>query len=100
MEKQTKNKHVKNASEDYKEIEAAIYDYAAYLQANQLATSLTYESIPLQNQRFVLDGLEKELKDVNSSILSKDSTLEEKARTMRDFVLRVMAEHKRKVHFG
>lgn len=34
VEKQTKNKHVKHASEDYKEIESAIYEYAAYLQTN------------------------------------------------------------------
>jgi hypothetical protein len=32
--------HVRNASRDYKEIEGNIYEYAAYLQANQMATSL------------------------------------------------------------
>lgn len=100
VEKQTKNLHVKSANEDYKEIEAAIYDYAAYLQANQLATSLTYESIPLQNQRFILDNLEKQLKDISTSLLSQNSSLEEKGKTMRDFVLKVMAEHKRKVLSG
>lgn len=97
VDKQTKNKHVKYASEGYKEIESTIYDYAAYLQANQLATSLTYESIPLKNQRFILENLEKELKDVNTSILSKGSSLEEKGKLMRDFVMKVMTENKRKV---
>jgi len=30
------------AGEEYKKIEEDIYEYAAYLQSNQLATSLTY----------------------------------------------------------
>lgn len=45
------------ASRDYKEIESDIYEFAVYLQANELATSMIYESIPVQNQNFVIEHL-------------------------------------------
>lgn len=54
---QNKNKHVQQASVVYKNIESDIYEYAVYLQANELATSETYESIPFKNQCFVIDNL-------------------------------------------
>lgn len=65
---QAKNKHVQLASAAYKDIESEIYEYAVYLQANELATSETYESIPFKNQCFVINNLEKSMKEVNKQI--------------------------------
>ena len=97
VEKCSKNKHVQLASEDYKIIQSELYEYAVYLQANQLATSFTYESIPLQNQLFIINGLEAEAKDVNKRLISDSAPPEDKGRTMGDFVVKVFSQHKRKV---
>lgn len=40
--KQENNKIVKLVSEDYKQIEADIYEYAVYLQSNELASNINY----------------------------------------------------------
>jgi hypothetical protein len=65
---QTKNKHVQQASIIYKDIESEIYEYAVYLQANELASSQTYESIPFQSQCFVINNLESSMKELNKAI--------------------------------
>lgn len=61
------------ASQEYKEIESELYEYAVYLQANELATSLDYQSIPLMNQVFAIEKLEEELKGVNRVIIQDES---------------------------
>lgn len=42
VDTQDENKMLKLISKDYLEIEADIYDYASYLQCNQLASDLHY----------------------------------------------------------
>jgi hypothetical protein len=37
---------IRIASQDYKEIESDIYEYAVYLQSNELASELNYEPHP------------------------------------------------------
>ena len=46
MSKQENNKILKDISEEYKTIESDIYEFAVYLQANQLATQIGYEPHP------------------------------------------------------
>ena len=57
METQSKNQIVKLAGEHYKLIEADIYEYAVYLQANVLANSLAYESVPHMYHRIEIEKL-------------------------------------------
>lgn len=53
--KQDKNKILKLVSEDYKSIEGEIYDYAAFLQSNQLASDISYQHIPIVCHTFGLE---------------------------------------------
>lgn len=57
VETQSKNQIVKLAGEHYKKVEADIYEYAVYLQANVLANSLTYESVPHMYHRNQIETL-------------------------------------------
>lgn len=45
---QQNNKLIKEVFEEYKQIEADIYEYATYLQSNQLASDLFYEPHPFR----------------------------------------------------
>jgi hypothetical protein len=92
---QQNNKIIKEILGEYKQIEADIYEYAAYLQSNQLASDLFYEPHPF---RAVEAQIEEELKQVNVAIMQgRDRTVEEKCVAMRDFVLDSMGKFRRKV---
>lgn len=85
------------ASEKYKEIESDIYDYASYLQCNQLASSLSYE--PLQIQCITAD-IDSKLREVNKTIIQKEEiSIKDKEILMRDFLLEAIDKFKKRVHF-
>lgn len=67
--KQGKNKIIKLVSEDYKNIEGEIYDYAAFLQSNQLASDINYQHIPIVCHTF---GLEEEIASINKVLVQND----------------------------
>lgn len=46
IETQDQNKILKLVSKDYVDIEADLYDYAVYLQHNQLANDIHYQPHP------------------------------------------------------
>jgi hypothetical protein len=64
-----KNKLIIMASEDYKAIESEIYDYAAYLQCNQLASSLSYEPLSIT---CITNDLEEQLKVINRTLIQNE----------------------------
>lgn len=43
------NKMIQMAGEEYKKIESDIYEYAVYLQSNQLASDISYEPQPFKH---------------------------------------------------
>lgn len=86
---------VKMMGEDYKAIEAEIYDWAVYCQSNQLAHDLSYEPRPFRAMEELID---REMRSVNKSLIQNDElTFEQKSRCMRDFVLKAMDFYKKKV---
>ena len=81
-------------SKDYKEIESYIYEYAVYLQANELANNPSYEPKPF----FKIEELMgEEMKGLNRTLMSSKEDSEVKGKLMRDFVLRTMDHYRRKV---
>lgn len=81
-------------SADYKRIEEDIYEYAVYLQANQLATSLDFEPLPFQA---IQQMVEEELEELQRVLLQEDVPLRERADLMRKFLGRTMGHFRRKV---
>ena len=81
-------------SADYKVIESNLYEYAVYLQSNQLASSFSYQPKPF---REIEELLEKEMRELNKELLHVNVPNEEKGRAMRDFVLKVFSHYQRKV---
>lgn len=89
------NKLIIMASEEYKAIEAEIYEYAAYLQCNQLASSLSYEPLSITCLTEDLDG---QLKNVNKTLIQNEElSPKAKARVMRDFLLEWVDRFRKKV---
>ena len=89
-----RNKLVKMAADDYKEIESDIYDYAAYLQGNELASSLTFEPISIMSITY---DLESEIKNINTTLIQdKEMSMIDKSRQMRDFLMEWMEKFKKK----
>jgi hypothetical protein len=84
------------ASEEYKNIECEIYEYASYLQCNQLASSLTYEPL---NITCLTNDLEEQMKDINITLIQNETMeLKDKAKAMRDFLLLWITRFKKKVN--
>jgi hypothetical protein len=53
----------------------------------------------MKNQSFVLNNIEKSIKDINRKVMQDNElTLEEKYKLMRDFVLQMNEQHRRKVN--
>jgi hypothetical protein len=76
---------LKIVSEDYKRIESDIYEYAVYLQSNQLATDINYEPAPY---KVIEEKVMEEMKNVNRAIIQDEEIdLEVKNKMMRDFVI-------------
>jgi hypothetical protein len=93
---QRNNKIVKTIFEEYKQIEADIYEYASYLQSNQLASDLFYEPHPF---RAIEQQIDEQLKSVNVLLIQgRDQTIEEKYAIMRDFLMDSMGKFKKKVY--
>jgi hypothetical protein len=93
---QDKNKIIKLISEDYKHIEGDIYEYATYLQSNQLASSLTYQHLPVVCHTYTLDD---QLAALNKVLVQNDELpLKEKSRMLRDFLLEVIEKYRKKVN--
>jgi hypothetical protein len=85
---QDKSQIIKLLSEDYKQIESDIYEYASYLQANQLASSLSYEHLPIICHTYYLD---EEVAALSKSLIQDNQTpLLDKCRKVRDFLFNVI----------
>jgi hypothetical protein len=86
---------LKIVSEDYKSIESDIYEYAVYLQSNQLASDLNYEPAPF---KVIEESIMEDMRNINKSIIQNDSIeIEIKHKMMRDFIVLSMERYKRKV---
>jgi hypothetical protein len=95
VSQQETNKILKMVSKDYKQIEADIYEYAVYLQSNELATSYTYQPHPFEE---IERELMEEMKSINKTIIQQETlTLNEKTRLMRDFIMEATEKFKKKV---
>lgn len=85
-------------SEDYKRIESDIYEYAVYLQSNQLASDLNYEPAPFKS---IEENIMEEMKSINRTIIQEEGIdLEIKNKMMRDFIIMTMEKLKKKVCFS
>ena len=82
-------------SEDYKRIESDIYEYAVYLQSNQMASDLNYEPAPFKSlEENILD----EMKTLNRTIIQEEGIdVELKNKMMRDFIVTTMEKLRKKV---
>jgi hypothetical protein len=84
---------IKLIREEYKQIESDIYEYAVYLQSNQLASTIDYEPRPFAQLEA---QLMEELRTVNRKILQEEGDAEEKLKAMRDFLLKAIGRFKQK----
>lgn len=79
---------------DFKRIQGEIFDYALYLQSNELFSSLSYEPKPFS---VVEKYMEDDMKDLNSFLLYGSDTIEEKQKKMTHFVSECLRKFKLKV---
>lgn len=90
---QSTQQMIKLIREEYKQIESDIYEYAVYLQSNQLASTIDYEPRPFAQLEA---QLMEELRTVNRKILQEEGDAEEKLKAMRDFLLKAIGRFKQK----
>jgi hypothetical protein len=80
-------------SYDYKQIESDLYEYAVYLQANQLPSSLTYEHLPIVCHTYYL---EQEVDALCKGLLHDEkSSPQEKGIKMKNFLLQVHERYRK-----
>lgn len=83
------------ASQEYKNIESDIYEYASYLQCNQLASSLEYQPL---NILCITENLEDQIKTMNRMLIqNEEMSLKDKSKALRDFLIEWMNRFKKKV---
>lgn len=75
------NRLIKMASEDYKQVESDIYEYASYLQSNQLAHDLDFEPLPFRNLQ---EEVSESVKNISRILLQTD---QDKSQIMKDFIV-------------
>jgi hypothetical protein len=79
VDRQGNNKLVQLASEQYKQVYSEIYEYAVYLQTNELANSLQNESIPLQYFNSLIATLDDSLETLTKTLIHNQTfPIEEK----------------------
>jgi serine/threonine-protein kinase RIO1 len=93
-EQQQEKKVLHWVSEAYKAIESELYDYAAYLQCNAMASSLTWEPKPFRAvEKWVYEEMERVTRFVHSAAESP----EDKAAKMAVFVADTTRKFRTKV---
>lgn len=91
---QEKNPILKDISKDYLEIESELYEYAAYLQCNQLANDINYEPHPFSE---IEKHIQNELTVLCAVLLKNhEKTTPEKNAMMISFLHSAMGKMKKK----
>lgn len=89
-------KRISRISEEYKNIETEIREFAIYLQSNHMASEINYEP---KNFNEIEEVVMDEMNRINRTIIQDMEILPElKERLMRNFILRAMDKFKTKVN--